>query len=507
MTSQTPEAVEQPANHSPLELRPFGLGYGQLCTAPPVPTPVEEIVEALRGVELLQGLTDEEYLWLATHSSERVGPDQAIIFREGAPAHHFSVILKGEVCVYRKNSGLITLSIGRTGKVTGKLPFSRMKTWGGGGSTSGPAWILDVHEDLFPEMLLAIPSMGQRCASILVERTRDFTRAEQQAEKLDALGKLAANLSHELKNPASAAQRAALSLLSNIDRDEELCRLGRLFDSEEEFSLYREWICRAQRIVEAAAAAQRADGGALSDGDREDVLLRWLEAHRVPDAWKLAPVFAAAHLPVASLEELASQIGAKAFPAAVASFSTSLNARLTVKTIADSSSRIFSIIKAIQDYSYMDQAPVQDVDLIQSVESALTLLHSQSQGITIIRDFNPSMPKIMAYGGELSQVWTALIENAFAAMNGHGVLKITITLNGEVAFIEFWDDGPGIDPAISSRIFEPFFTTKPIGQALGLGLDTVRRIVHKHLGSVTVQSVSGSTCFQVRLPMNRPQVY
>jgi signal transduction histidine kinase len=191
----------------------------------------------------------------------------------------------------------------------------------------------------------------------------------------------------------------------------------------------------------------------------------------------------------------------------LASFAASLNARLTAKTIADSSSRIFRIIKAIQDYSYMDQAPVQDVDLVQSVESALTLLHSQSAGITILRDYNPAMPRISAHGRELSQVWTALIENAFSAMNGHGTLKVTVTLNGEVAFVEFWDDGPGIDPAISSRIFEPFFTTKPIGQALGLGLDTVRRIVHKHLGSVTVKSAPGSTCFQVRLPMNRPQVY
>jgi signal transduction histidine kinase len=506
MTSQTPDAVEQPANHSPLTLPLFGLGSGQLCTAPATPTPAADIVTALRSVELLHGLTDDEYLWLATHSSERVGPDQAIVFQEGQPAHHFSIILKGEICVYRKNAGLVTLSIGRTGQLTGKLPYSRMKTWGGGGSTSGPAWILDIHEALFPAMLLAIPSMSQRCVSILVDRTRDFTRAEQQAEKLDALGKLAANLSHELKNPASAAQRAALNLLSNIDRDEELCRLGRLFDSDEELTSYRQWACRAGIVIEKALAKAEA-GSVLSVNDREDALLNWLEARRVPEAWSLAPVFAAARLPISSIEELESLVNKKVFPAALASFSTSLNARLTVKTIADSSSRIFSIIKAIQDYSYMDQAPVQDVDLVQSVESALTLLHSQSTGITIIRDYNPSMPKITGYGGELSQVWTALIENAFAAMNGRGVLKVTVTLNGVMAFIEFWDDGPGIDPAISSRIFEPFFTTKPIGQALGLGLDTVRRIVHKHLGSVTVQSIPFSTCFQVRLPMNRPQVY
>ena len=495
---------EESAKRFPV--RPFETAGRQVCAAPSTPTPVPEIVAALRRIELLSGLTEDEYVWLAAHSTERMGHDQAIVFREGDPAQHFCIILKGEINVYRKNAGLLTLAIGRTAQLTGKLPFSRMATWGAGGSTSGAAWILDIHEDLFSAMLQAIPSMGQRCVSLLVDRTRDFTRAEQQAEKLDALGKLAANLSHELKNPASAAQRAALSLLSSSNREEELCTLGRLFDSDEELAAFWAWARRARATIDRLAA-KAAMANALSESDREEELLNWLEAHRVPEAWKLAPIFAAAHLPIAALEELASVIGARSFPAALASFSASLNARLTVKTIADSSSRIFSIIKAIQDYSYMDQAPIQDVDLVQSVESALTLLHSRATGITILRDYHPAMPKITGFGGELSQVWSALIENAYTAMNGHGVLKVTVTLNGEMAFVEFWDDGPGIDPAISSRVFEPFFTTKPIGQALGLGLDTVRRIVHKHLGSVTVQSIPHATCFQVRLPLNRPQVY
>jgi signal transduction histidine kinase len=120
---------------------------------------------------------------------------------------------------------------------------------------------------------------------------------------------------------------------------------------------------------------------------------------------------------------------------------------------------------------------------------------------------DPAMPAITGYGGELSQVWTALIENAFDALKGQGVLKITIRCNGDMAFVEFWDDGPGIDPAIASRIFEPFFTTKPLGQCLGLGLDTVRRIVNKHFGTVTMQSIPHATCFQVRLPLDRPQIY
>jgi signal transduction histidine kinase len=488
-------------------VRLYGSSSHQLCIAPSRPTPASEIVAALRRIEALNGLTNEEYHWLASHGSERIGPDGAIVFRENEPAHHMCIILKGEISVYRKNAGSVNLFIGHTGQITGKLPYSRMKFWGAGGSTSGSAWILDIHEDLFPAMLLAIPTMGQLCVSILLDRSRDFIRADQQAEKLDALGKLAANLSHELKNPASAAQRAALSLSSNLDRDEELCRLGRLFGSNEELVKYLQWTHRAQAAIETKASSKMAEAGSLSGSDREEQFLRWLETHRVPAPWSIAPVFAEADLPIALLEELASYVNASVFPAAVASFCAALNARRTVKTIVDSSARIFSIIKAIQDYSYMDQTPIQNVDLIQSVESALTLLHSRSMGITIIRDTDHSVPEITGYGGELSQVWTDLIENAFDALNGQGTLKITIKRNGDMAVVEFWDDGPGVNPAITSSIFEPFFTTKPLGQALGLGLDSVRRIVNKHFGSVTMQSIPHSTCFQVRLPLDRPQIY
>ena len=155
----------------------------------------------------------------------------------------------------------------------------------------------------------------------------------------------------------------------------------------------------------------------------------------------------------------------------------------------------------------MDQAPVQDVNLVQSLENTLALLRPRLQKMVIVRDFEPSLPPVVAYGGELSQVWTALIENAIDATKGQGTLKLITRQEGDMALVDIWDDGVGIEPALSSRIFEPFFTTKPLGQGLGLGLDLVRRIVNKHFGSVAVQSKPGSTCFQVRLPLDRPQIY
>jgi signal transduction histidine kinase len=473
-------------------------------------TSVAAIVAALRKVAALNGLTDPEYIWLASHGSERVGPDRSVVFRENEPSHHMNIILRGEIYVHRRNSGSVLSTIARTGQITGKLPYSRMKYWGGEGCSSGSLWVLDIHNDSFPEMLLAIPSMAQRSVSILLDRVRDFTAADLGAEKLSSLGKLAANLSHELKNPASAAQRAALSLSSSLSREEEWFRLGRLFTSEDEMARYLQW---AQQISEETNDSRTAyetsthNGTSLSDLDREEQLVTWLEAHHVTEAWTMAPSLARATLQITNLDALASMINENALPLALASFANSLNAKYLIDALSASSRRIFDIISAIQDYSYMDQAPIQEVNLPDSLGNALALLRSDLKDVNVVLDFDPSLSSITAYGAELSQMWTALIENALDAMNGSGILTISSKPRGEMAFVEICDNGTGIDPEISSRIFEPFFTTKSLGQGLGLGLDTVRRIVSKHFGSVSVVSTPTNTCFQVRLPIHRPQIY
>jgi signal transduction histidine kinase len=474
---------------------------------PEHPSSLEVRIVALRTLTELKGLTDEEFTWLATHCNERVGPDGSTVFVENEPSHHLHFILEGEVNVHRRNSGPATLFIGRAGRFTGKLPFSRMKTWGADGYSYGPVWLLDLHEEFFPDLLAAIPSMAQRSVSMLLDRVREFTRADEQGAKLAALGKLAANLAHELNNPASAAQRAAANLSDTLgEEDDAKYALGFLCESQEELDAYRNWAAHARQCISA-----RVPGSEVSDplaaSDREDELQRWLASRNIPDAWEIAPTLAESGLPVAMLDSLAGVVNAKLLPLAVTNFAGIVRSARATDSIVGSTNRIFEIIAAIKDYSYMDQAPIQDVDLGQSLDRTLAMLQSRLGQVTIERAYDPSLPCIRAYGSELSQVWTALIENALDAMQNRGTLKLSTRLKADFAFVEIWDDGTGIDPAIKGRIFEPFFTTKPLGTALGLGLDAVQRIVGKHFGTVNVESNDEFTCFQVRLPLDRTLVY
>ncbi len=250
---------------------------------PAVPTPVPVIVEALRTITPLQGLTDEEYTWLAVHGKERCAEPGAIIFREDEPAENLNFILKGEIHVHRRNAGPLALFIGRSGQMTGKPPYSRMKNYGGESSAVGDCWVLDIHESLFPAMLAAIPTMGQRSVNVLLDRVREVTRMEQQAEKLSALGKLAANLAHELNNPASAAQRSAASLFSELRQyGEHRYSLGALCLSPEYDKLLRSWVEKTRRKV--VEYAQMPPDSPLGQSDREEQVYKWLTAHNVPDA-------------------------------------------------------------------------------------------------------------------------------------------------------------------------------------------------------------------------------
>jgi signal transduction histidine kinase len=476
-------------------------------TDPPVSAWTEasiaEVICALKKVAHLSGLTDAEYCWLAKHGRQRHEPAGAVLFHDGDAAQWMTIVLKGEIHVRRERGASESLFIGRSGQITGVLPFSRMKTFGGLGYTATETWALEIDRALFPEMLEAIPSMGQISVGILLDRVREVTRMEQQTEKLVALGKLAANLAHELNNPASAAQRAAGGLLEELRvYGREKYKLGSLCIDEAKQEKIWAWQRSAGEV-----ARRRAADGAIDVALEEDGISAWLAAHGVQNAWKIAPELAEAGLCADYLAPLADLLDPSATTVVLSQFASSLRAERMTEAMINSTARIFDLIKAIKDYSYMDQAPIQEIDIPKGLESTLSMLQSRLGSVEVMREYEPGLPCISAYASELNQVWTALIENALDAIQDHGKIVLKAKVSGDLLLVEVWDDGPGIPPEIRDRIFEPFFTTKPPGRGLGLGLDVVMRIVRKHRGFVQVQSAPGATCFQVRLPLQQLQAY
>ena len=473
-------------------------------TTPSCPTPVDEIAAALDRVGPLHGLSYEERLWLARHGEEVIAEPGSVLFEEGAPADTMLLILKGEIHVRRQqNNGPMSLFIGRTGQMTGLLPYSRMKSYGGQGFAISPVWAFLIHNSVFPEMLKVIPSMGQRVVSTLLDRVREVTRIEQQAEKLSALNKLAANLAHELNNPASAAQRAASSLVSELRANRQnRFKLVNLCLTEKQIRDIEDW---EHRILSRRAPLENVH--AIELIAREEAIRAWLIELPCDGSWEIAAQLNEQGVTVDDLAGLRSILEPKEACVALQFFARYLRSSRSVETLLNSTDRIFDLISAVKAYSYMDRAPILEVDVAAGIDATLQMLHSRMSNVTIERDYEPDLPHISAYGSELNQVWTAIIENALDALGNQGILRIACRLEGEMFLVEIWDTGPGIPSELQDRIFEPFFTTKAPGQGLGLGLDNAMRIVRKHRGHLSVRSEPGSTCFRVRLPLDQLQAY
>jgi signal transduction histidine kinase len=320
----------------------------------------------------------------------------------------------------------------------------------------------------------------------------------QQREKLAALGTMAAGLAHEMNNPASAARRAAERLRETSgDLRARSLALGKLLDDAQLDHLAG----LGRDIVDKAGSAPALD--TLQQSDREDELGTWLDDHDIEDGWNLAPTLVTAGLDTAWLDTLADAVPAAALGDVISWLAALLDERELLATIEAGTARVSALVAAVKSYSYMDQGPLQDVDLHEGLENTLTMLgYKLKRGVTVTRVYDRSLPRICAYGSELNQVWTNLIDNAIDAMGGQGQLSVRTARDGKYALVEIADNGPGIPADVLPHIFEPFYTTKGVGQGTGLGLDIAYRIVvtHHH-GAIAVHSAPGSTRFEVRIPL------
>lgn len=462
---------------------------------------VKQLTNDLRKIGVFSDLPQEHLVWLAEKFEDiRLAPGDVFI-RKGDSADWLAVILEGEIRIQRNDDPDGPIYSAVAGEVTGYLPYSRLTTFMGTGRAVIPTRIARLHKSFFPEMLQRMPQLGQRLVAIMSDRIRETTKMETEREKLMALGKLSAGLAHELNNPAAAAQRSAVSLREALEtvRDASI-RLARHALTDEQ----RETILDLERKAQQYVPQTPVDP--LGQSDREERISAWLTARKMPDAWKIAPILADVGVDVPKLEKLSAKIGDIVWCDALVRIAALLTIGKLISEIENSTKRISELVRAIKEYSYMDQGSVQEVDIHHGLESTLTILgHRLKRGVAVTRDYEANLPKVCAFGGELNQVWTNLIDNAIDSMSGKGELRIRTRRVLDRVTVEIQDNGPGIPPDIKARIFDPFFTTKGVGQGTGLGLDTVARIVRRHHGEIHVESQPGNTQFVVDLPLKQPR--
>jgi signal transduction histidine kinase len=461
-------------------------------------------VDELRTLFLFEKLADDQVQWLCERGHvELIGPGP--VYAEGAPATCFYVLLEGTVVMSRR-VGTDDIETGRTssrgvysGAFMAYLGDRVPQVYNNSLRVTEPSRFFVLDASVFAELMHDWFPMAVHLLEGLFYGNKKAQEAIGQRERLLALGSLSAGLTHELNNPAAAAVRATASLRERVAgmRHKLGMVAGGRWDRTTLETLIRLQEEAAERVPKALALAP------LEASDREDTITDWLDDHGVRDGWDMAPTFVAAGLDAGWLDHVSMTVDPEVLEGALRWLNYTVETELLMNEIEDSTTRISTLVGAAKQYSQLDRAPYQVVDVHELLDSTLMMLSGKiPPGIEIVKDYDLSLPSIPAYAGELNQVWTNLIDNAVSAMNGSGTLTVRTGMDREQVYVDFCDTGPGVPPEIKNRIFEPFFTTKPVGEGTGLGLDISWRIVvNKHHGDLSLVSEPGDTRFRVRLPI------
>ncbi|KYC38464.1 histidine kinase [Scytonema hofmannii PCC 7110] len=447
---------------------------------------------------LFPKLPDEALEEMKQHGTEIELHVDDVLFNEGDSDYCFHVVLEGEIEI-AKQVGKETrvLTVHRSGEFMGEISMLTGASSIATARAIAPSRVLRIEIDMFRHILAECSPLADTILTAMAGRTQDVEAQLRQQEKMAALGKMSAGLAHELNNPGAAARRAACQLRENF-QDLQTISLKLNLLSREQIKIITDIQYQA---TDNATRAAKLDP--LTQSDKEDEITDWLEDHNINNAWKLAPTLVNGFLDVEKLDFLADNIPSECLGSVLKWLEASLASYGLIDEIEQSTTRISDLVKAIKGYSYMDRAPLQEIDLHEGIENTLLILHHRlKHGVIVNRDYDRTLPKICVYAGELNQVWTNLIDNAIDAMNGKGDLTIRTYKDSDCLVVEIIDTGAGIPLAIQSRIFEPFFTTKGVGKGTGLGLEIAYRIVvNRHHGNINFKSQQGHTCFQIRLPL------
>jgi signal transduction histidine kinase len=460
------------------------------------------VVERLRTVTLFSELPADDLERLSVGIERIELPAGSLLFSEGDPGDRAYVVLEGQIEVVKATMGGEVLLAVQSEGVVGEMALLEDAPRNASVRARTDVLLLAIAKARLDELLDSSPSASRAFFEVMLDRWRDTQASLQQSERMAQLGTLTAGLAHELNNPAAAVNRSAGQLAEAMARYDEALRAVALGLGAEGSAI----------IDDLLATIDRREGGprlsAVQRADLEDDVEAWLANREVDRSWELAPGLVDAGMSVDDLSALADRVDIAQLGSLVGLITAAQEQLALVHQIEEGTRRMSAIVKALKSYAYLDQAPVQNIDVTAGLDDTLTLLEHKAEGIEIIREYAVDLPRIEALGGELNQVWTNLIDNAIYAMTDSGtggrLIVRTAPVDSGVA-VEVEDNGPGIPAEIHERIFDSFFTTKPPGAGTGLGLDISRNIViHHHAGNLTVDSHPGRTVFRVELPLRLP---
>ena len=456
------------------------------------------LLDFLKGVDLFSGLSEPDLQKLVGMLKvKRLAPGEQL-FPQGGLGESAYIIQEGEVEITRISDGReVTLAVRRHGEVVGEMATLEKGPRMASARALGDCVLLAIGREPFEQLLSSSPAASRSILATVTSRLREAQALLQQSERMAQLGIMTAGMAHELNNPASAALRGAGHLRNAVrdlqDAYEALFRLGLIRDRWEELQ---------QRLADARERARTSgSAGSLERTDRQEALEEWLEAHgQARESARSAELAEMGYRP-ADLDELLLLFPPPAFPLVITLISTAFLAESLAGEISRGAREIAEIVKALKSYVYLDQGPVQDVDVHEGIENTLIILrHKLKTGITVRRDFAGELPRVAAHGSELNQVWTNLIDNAVDALDGKGEIVLRTRRDDSRVVVEVEDNGPGIPAEVQPRVFTLFFTTKPLGKGSGQGLNISYGIVRRDGGTIDFQSRPGRTVFTVRLP-------
>jgi signal transduction histidine kinase len=472
---------------------------------PGVLTPAE-----LKTLFLFEKLTDEQLDWISQHGCTLHAKAGSLVIREGDPAEQFFVLLSGTIALSRR-IGQDDVQTTRTEQRGVYMGATQAYIRGDTVEHKYMASMRALDDSDFFVLTAAEFSWMMRewfpMALHLLEGLALGMRTTQQAiserQRLQALGALSAGLMHELNNPAAAASRATGALRQRVAGMRH--KLGMLAAGKVPADRLDALVELQEEVIERAAKAPVLT--AMQAADREDELGDWMDEHKVTGGWDLAPVFAQGGIDVDCLSDIETKVASpKLLDQAIHWIGYALETEQLMSDIEDATGRVSSLVSAAKQYSQMDRAAHQWIDVHTGLDSTLVMLtHKIGDGVKVVKDYDRSVPEIPAHPAELNQVWTNLIDNAVQAMSGAGTLTIKTWSEDGFVYVSVGDTGPGVPEELRKRVFEPFFTTKPVGEGTGLGLDiSYRIVVNGHGGDIVLKSRPGATTFTVSLPVSEP---